>query len=115
MSNAVSLLVSRPPRREVGEFPSVHLMEQNPLHKVNRTGGAFVQRKEVRACSAPQRRAEFRFGSGGSTEALAQQKLPRARVKVQALYASAAMKGWRRVAWSNTMLAPDVQRSLKKA
>ena len=115
MSNAVSLQVSRPPGREVGAFASVHLIEQSPLCNGNGTGGAFVQRKEVRAGSAPQRRAEFRFGSGGSTEALAQQKLPRTRVKVHALYASAAMKGWRRVAWSNTMLAPEVQRSLKKA
>ena len=115
MSNAVFLLVSRPPGREVSAFPSVHLIEQNPLRKGNGTGGAFVQCKEVRAGNALQRRAEFQLGSGGSTEALAQQKLPRTRVKVHALYASAAMKGWRRVAWSNTMLAPEVQRSLKKA
>ena len=81
MSNAVFLLVSRPPGREVSAFPSVHLIEQNPLRKGNGTGGAFVQCKEVRAGNALQRRAEFQLGSGGSTEALAQQKLPRTRAK----------------------------------
>ena len=93
MNNAVFPLVFRPPRREVGAFPSVHLIEQNPLRKGNGTGGAFVQRQEVRAGSAPHRRTEFRLGSGGSTEARVQQKLPRTRAKVQALCASAAMKG----------------------
>ena len=112
--NAVSFLVSRAPRREVGEFSSVYLIEQNPLRKGNRTGGAFVQRKEARVGGAPQRTAES-GSAGGSTEALAQHKLPRTRVKVHALCASAATKGWRRVAWSNTMLAPDVQRPLRKA
>ena len=115
MSNAVSLLVSRPPGTEVNVLPSVHLTEQTARRKGNRTGGAFVQHQEVRAGTAPQRRAEFRLGSGGSTEARGQQKLPRTRAKVQAICASAAMNGWRRVAWSNTMLAQDVQLPLKKA
>ena len=115
MSNAVSLLVSRPPGTEVCALPSVHLTEQTARCKGNRTGGAFVQHQEVRAGTAPQRRAEFRLSSGGSTEARGQQKLPRARAKVRAIYAAAAMNGWRRVAWSNTMLAQDVQLPLKKA
>ena len=115
MSNAVSLLVSRPPGTEVCALPSVHLTEQTARCKGNRTGGAFVQHQEVRAGTAPQRRAEFRLGSGGSTEARGQQKLPRTRAKIQAIYAAAAMNGWRRVAWSNTMLAQDVRLPLKKA
>ena len=114
MSNAVTLLVSRPPGTEVSALPSVHLTEQTARRKGNRTGGAFVQHQEVRAGTAPQRRAEFLLGSGGSTEARGQQKLPRTRAKVQAIYASAAKNGWRRVAWSNTMLAQDAQLPLKK-
>ena len=115
MSNAVSLLVSRPPGTEAGALPSVHLTEQTARRDGNRTGEAFVQHQEVRAGTAPQRRADFRLGSGGSTESRGQQKLPRTRAKVQAICASAAMNRWRRIARSNTMLAQDVQVPLKKA
>ena len=61
MSNAVSLLVSRQPRREVGALPSVYLIEQTLLRKgMEQEASSFGAQK---VAPAVRRNAEPNSGS----------------------------------------------------